>query len=119
MTTQHGSYVHHPHSDGALQRWADVSADGTIAVQAGTDLAAAISFGNAQGALEALAHGTTSLSDDDVKALHYANEMCDLRMYEALVTLDDDGPLLPESVWHAILAMEREGLWEGRPQWVL
>ncbi|MBG6184394.1 hypothetical protein IWX65_002368 [Arthrobacter sp. CAN_A214] len=119
MTTQHGSYVHNSHSDGALQRWADVSGNGTIAPQAGKDLAAAISFGNAQGALEALADEAASLSDDDVKALHYANEMCDLRMYEALVTLDDHGPILPEDVRQAILAMERDGFWEGRPQWVL
>ncbi|WP_026550771.1 hypothetical protein [Arthrobacter sp. Br18] len=119
MTTQQNGYVHNAHSDGAFQRWADVLADGTITAQAGTDLADAISFGNAQGALEGLASGSDSLSDDDVKALHYANEMCDLRMYEGLVTLDGGGPALPESVRQAILAMERGGFWGGRPGWVL
>ncbi|WP_104117409.1 hypothetical protein [Arthrobacter sp. B1805] len=83
------------------------------------DLAHAILFGKAQAALEAVAAGGTGLTTDHARALHFANEMAELRHYGPLIAVEDGLPALAPGVRHIIDSFDERGLWDGQPRWML
>lgn len=83
------------------------------------DLAHAIAFGAAQEALESVAAGGSALTAQDARALHFANEMAELRHYGPLVAVEHDRPVLAPGVRILIDGMEELGLWRERRPWVL
>lgn len=83
------------------------------------DLAHAIAFGAAQEALEAVAAGGGTLTAQDARALHFANEMAELRHYGPLVAVEQDSPVLAPGVRTLIDGMDELGLWRDRRPWAL
>lgn len=100
--------------DTILHCW-DVAAEedpGTTA----SDLAHAILFGRAQPALEAVAAGT-GLTADHARALHFANEMAQLRHYGPLIAVHEGLPVLAPGVRRIIDSLPGHGLWDDQPPW--
>jgi hypothetical protein len=86
---------------------------------AAADLAHAIRFGRAQPALEAVAAGGSGLTSDHARAIHFANEMAELRHYEPLIAVDEGRPVLAPGVPQLIRSFDDLGLWDGQPTWDL
>lgn len=84
-----------------------------------TDLAHAIHFGRAQEALEAVAAGGAGLTADHARAIHFANEMAELRHYAPLIAVDDGLPILAPGVAELIASFQDLGLWQDQPVWNL
>lgn len=103
--------------DAALRAWDASAAEdpGTTAL----DLAHAVLFGKAQAALEAVAAGGAGLTTDHARALHFANEMAQLRHYGPLTAVDDGLPVLAPGVRAIIATFDAHGVWDGRPAWNL
>ena len=100
-----------------LQGW-DTCAELDLRTTA-EDLAHAILFGKAQPALEAVAAGGTALTADHARALHFANEMAELRHYGPLIAVEDGRPVLAPGVRRIIGSFAHLGLWDGQPAWTL
>ncbi len=83
------------------------------------DLAHAVLFGRAQSALEAVAAGGVGLTVDHARALHFANEMAELRHYAPLIAVVDGLPALAPGVRQLIEGLPGRGLWDGQPAWRL
>jgi hypothetical protein len=83
------------------------------------DLAHAIRFGKAQSALEAVAAGGATLTTDHAWALHFANEMAELRHYGPLIAVEDNVPVLAPGIRQIIGTFDEYGLWDGQPGWTL
>lgn len=83
------------------------------------DLAHVILFGKAQPALEAVASGGAGLTADHARALHFANEMAELRHYGPLIAVADGLPVLAPGVRQIIEDFGERGLWDGQPPWTL
>lgn len=105
----------HLKEENVLDQW-DTSAEQDLASTA-ADLAHAILFGNAQAALEAVAAGAAGLTADHAKALHFANEMAELRHYGPLIAVEDGTPMLAPGVGRIIGTFDDLGLWSGQPAW--
>lgn len=103
--------------DRLLQGW-DVAAEHDPETTA-NDLAHAILFGRAQAALEAIAAGGAGLTTDHARALHFANEMAELRHYGPLIAVADGLPTLAPGVREVIAGLGERGLWDGQPAWKL
>ncbi|MBG6224819.1 hypothetical protein IWX63_001381 [Arthrobacter sp. CAN_A2] len=103
--------------DPVLRSWAAGAAQDpeTTAI----DLAHAILFGRAQAALEAVAAGGVGLSADHARALHFANEMAELRHYGPLIAVDDGLPVLAPGVREVIGSFDTLMLWHDQPPWEL
>ncbi len=101
--------------DPVLQTWRAAASHNPD--DAAADLAHAIRFGRAQPALEAVAAGGTGLTSDHARAIHFANEMAELRHYEPLIGVDDGTPVLAAGVQQLIRSFEDLGLWDGQPDW--
>ena len=86
---------------------------------AAADLAHAVLFGRAQSALEAVAAGGVGLTVDHARALHFANEMAELRHYAPLIAVEDGLPTLAPGVRELIDTIIECGLWDGQPAWHL
>jgi hypothetical protein len=86
---------------------------------AAADLAHAIRFGRAQEALEAVAAGGAGLTADHARALHFANEMAELRHYAPLIAVEDGLPALAPGVRLLIDSFDTLGLWDDQPRWSL
>ncbi|MHA7284157.1 hypothetical protein [Arthrobacter sp. TMS2-4] len=84
-----------------------------------TDLAHAILFGRAQSALEAIAAGGVGLTAEHARALHFANEMAELRHYGPLIAVDDGLPVLAPGVREVIASFSSLRLWDDQPPWEL
>ncbi|MHA7238932.1 hypothetical protein [Arthrobacter sp. TMS1-12-1] len=84
-----------------------------------TDLAHAILFGRAQAALEAVAAGGAGLSADHARALHFANEMAELRHYQPLIAVDGGHPVLAPGIREVIGSFDALMLWRDQPAWDL
>lgn len=82
-----------------------------------SDLAHAILFGRAQSALEAVAAGGAGLTADHARALHFANEMAELRHYGPLIAVEDGAPALAPGVRQLIDGLRNRGLWDAQPPW--
>lgn len=80
-----------------------------------SDLAHAILFGRAQAALEAVAAGGAGLTADHARALHFANEMAELRHYGPLIAVEDGLPALAPGVRRLLDSLGERGLWDGQP----
>lgn len=103
--------------DPVLRGWDTAAAsDGPTTA---ADLAHAILFGRAQAALEAIAAGGTGLTVEHARALHFANEMAELRHYGPLIAVQDGLPALAPGVRDVITSFEALGLWDGQPAWDL
>lgn len=107
----------HLKEETVLDRW-DTSAEQDPDTAA-ADLAHAILFGNAQAALETIAAGAAGLTTDDARALHFANEMAELRHYGPLIAVEDGTPVLAPGVRRIIGMFDDLGLWNGQPAWQL
>ena len=83
------------------------------------DLAHAILFGRAQSALEAVAAGGVGLTADHARALHFANEMAELRHYGPLIAVDGGLPVLAPGVREVIGSFDGLMLWRDQPRWEL
>ncbi|WP_043444982.1 hypothetical protein [Arthrobacter sp. L77] len=83
------------------------------------DLAHAILFGRAQAALEAVAAGGLWLTADHARALHFANEMAELRHYGPLIAVDGGLPVLAPGVREVIGTFDGLLLWHDQPPWQL
>ncbi len=86
---------------------------------AAADLAHAILFGRAQEALEQVMAGSTGLTAEHARALHFANEMAELHHYGPLIAADDGVPVLAPGVLAIIAMFDDLGLWDGQPAWTL
>jgi hypothetical protein len=100
-----------------LHGW-DAAAREDLATAA-ADLAHAISFGKAQDALESVAAGGARLTAADARALHFANEMAELRHYGPLVAVEHGQPVLAPGVRALIDGVVELGLWKDRRPWAL
>lgn len=103
--------------DPVLRRWDTEAAQDpeTTAI----DLAHAILFGHAQAALEAVAAGGLRLTAADARALHFANEMAELRHYGPLIAVDGGLPVLAPGVREVIGSFDSLLLWHDQPAWNL
>lgn len=104
--------------EGPILRGWDTAAAADSATTA-TDLAHAILFGNAQAALEAVATGGNGLTTAHARALHFANEMAELRHYGPVIAVDGGRPVLAPGVRSVIDSLHGSGLWDGQPSWDL
>lgn len=105
----------HLKEDTALRGW-DAAASQDLEVTA-ADLAHAIRFGRAQEALEQLMTSGDGLTADHARALHFANEMAELRHYAPLISVHDGAPALAPGVAAVIMTFDELGLWVGQPAW--
>ena len=103
--------------DAGLRSW-DVAASQDLEVAA-ADLAHAIRFGRAQEALEQITAGGAGLTADHARALHFANEMAELRQYAPLIAVQDGVPVLAPGVAELIRTFGELGLWLDQPAWTL
>lgn len=103
--------------DTGLRGWDDAASQDLEVTAA--DLAHAIRFGRAQEALEQIAAGIAGLTADHARALHFANEMAELRQYAPLIAVQDGVPVLAPGVADVIRTFGGLGLWAGQPDWTL
>ncbi len=101
----------------ALRAWDSAALEDPDTTAA--DLAHAVLFGRAQSALEAVAAGGVGLTVDHARALHFANEMAELRHYGPLIAVVDGLPALAPGVRQLIDGLPGRGLWDGQPAWQL
>ncbi|MDQ0734441.1 hypothetical protein [Arthrobacter agilis] len=59
------------------------------------------------------------LTVDHARALHFANEMAELRHYGPLIAVVDGLPVLAPGVRQLIDRLPDSGLWDGQPAWRL
>jgi hypothetical protein len=83
------------------------------------DLAHAILFGKAQSGLEAVAAGGAGLTAAHARAIHFANEMAQLRHYRPLIAVEHGLPVLAPGVRRLIEGFEDLGLWKNERSWDL
>ncbi|WP_434994573.1 hypothetical protein [Arthrobacter sp. Ld5] len=107
----------HLKEDPVLRSWATEA--GQDPETTAVDLAHAIRFGRAQSALEAVAAGGVGLTADHARALHFANEMAELRHYEPLIAVDAGLPVLAPGVREVIGSFDSLLLWDDQPPWKL
>lgn len=101
--------------ESALQGWASAALDDREVAAA--DLAHAIRFGKAQEALEAVAAGGAGLTADHARALHFANEMAEVRHHAPLIAVENGLPVLAPGVRPLIESFQELGLWTEGPAW--
>ena len=99
--------------DAELRGWDAAAAQDPGAAAA--DLAHAIRFGRAQEALEQVMAGSAGLTAEHARAIHFANEMAELRHYGPLIAVDDGVPVLAPGVLPMIACSTNSACGPGNP----